>query len=42
VAHQEMLLQGQGRIRDVRCFDDGFVYVIYDQPGKIVRLVPAG
>lgn len=42
VTHQENLLERSGRIRDVRCFDDGFVYVIYDEPGKIVRLVPAG
>lgn len=41
VAHQEELLGGSGRVRDVRCFDDGFLYVIYDQ-GKIVRLVPEG
>ncbi len=40
VVHQEELLVGSGRVRDVRCFDDGFLYVIYDQ-GKIVRLVPA-
>ncbi|MDZ4787589.1 MAG: PQQ-dependent sugar dehydrogenase [Blastochloris sp.] len=40
VTHQEMLLEKSGRIRDVRCFDDGFIYVIYDEPGKIVRLVP--
>lgn len=41
VTHQEELLGGSGRVRDVRCFDDGFLYVIYDQ-GRIVRLVPAG
>jgi glucose/arabinose dehydrogenase len=41
VASQEVLLKGTGRIRDVRSFDDGFLYVVYDQPGKIVRLVPA-
>lgn len=41
VAHQEILLEKTGRIRDVRCFDDGYLYVIYDQPGKIIRLVPA-
>jgi glucose/arabinose dehydrogenase len=40
-SHEEYLLEGTGRIRDVRCFDDGFLYVIYDEPGKIVRLVPA-
>ncbi len=37
-AGQEDLLQGSGRIRDVRCFGDGPLYVIYDEPGKIVRL----
>lgn len=39
-AGQEILLEGQGRIRDVRCFDDGFITVVFDQPGKVVRLVP--
>ncbi len=39
VEHQEELLANTGRVRDVRCFDDGHLYVIYDQ-GKIVRLVP--
>lgn len=41
VTEQEILLQGTGRIRDVRSFDDGFLYVVYDEPGKVVRLVPA-
>lgn len=41
VAHQEELLGGFGRIRDVRCFDDGYLYVIAESPGRIVRLVPA-
>ena len=41
VTEQEVLLQGTGRIRDVRSFDDGFLYVVYDDPGKVVRLVPA-
>lgn len=40
VASQEVLLQDTGRIRDVRAFDDGFLYVVYDQPGQVVRLVP--
>ena len=40
VAKQEVLLPDTGRIRDVRSFDDGFLYVVYDQPGKVVRLVP--
>ncbi|MCX7868786.1 MAG: PQQ-dependent sugar dehydrogenase, partial [Terrimicrobiaceae bacterium] len=38
---QEALLERSGRIRDVRVFRDGFLYVLYDEPGKIVRLVPA-
>jgi len=40
VTHQEILLEGQGRIRDVYCDGDD-IYLIYDEPGKIVRLVPA-
>ncbi len=40
VTNQEILLEGQGRIRDVRCFDDGYITVVFDQPGKVVRLVP--
>lgn len=38
---QENLLERTGRIRDVRVVDDGFLYVVYDEPGRIVRLVPA-
>lgn len=41
VTGQEMLLERSGRIRDVRSFADGAIYVVYDEPGKIVRLVPA-
>ena len=40
VTGREVLLQGSGRVRDVRAFDDGFLYVVYDEPGKVVRLVP--
>lgn len=41
VAHEEVLLGGFARIRDVRCFDDGFLYVLVENPGRILRLVPA-
>jgi glucose/arabinose dehydrogenase len=41
VTRQEDLLAGSGRIRDVRAFNDGFLYVLYDEPGQLVRLVPA-
>jgi glucose/arabinose dehydrogenase len=40
VTRQEVVLQDTGRIRDVRAFDDGFLYLVYDEPGKVVRLVP--
>ena len=50
VAHEETLLLGIGRIRDVRQGPDGFVYVAIDGETRdidgpatgIVRLVPAG
>lgn len=42
VTHQEILLENSGRLRDVRSFGDGYVYLVYDDPGKVVRLVPAG
>jgi glucose/arabinose dehydrogenase len=42
VTHQEILLEKSGRVRDIRCLADGRVYVVYDEPGKIVRLSPAG
>jgi aldose sugar dehydrogenase len=42
----EQLLQGRGRIRDVRQGPDGFVYVAFEDrggtPTRIVRLEPAG
>ncbi|OJV11760.1 MAG: hypothetical protein BGO12_03645 [Verrucomicrobia bacterium 61-8] len=41
VVEQEDILKGTGRIRDLRVFDDGYLYVVYDNPGKVVRLVPA-
>lgn len=31
-----------GRVRDVRVGPDGFIYIILNDPDKIVRLVPAG
>lgn len=44
IRHQEVLLSGTGRIRDVRCFDDGLITVVYDDSpdggGKVIRLRP--
>lgn len=41
VVESENLLADFGRIRDVRCGPDGFVYLVLNDPGRIVRLVPA-
>lgn len=41
VVESETLLSGFGRIRDVRCGPDGLVYLVLNDPGRIVRLVPA-
>ncbi len=40
VKSQEILLEGIGRIRDVRQAPDGLVYVAVEGPGMIVRLLP--
>ena len=41
VVADEILLSGLGRIRDVRTGTDGFLYIVLNQPDRIVRLVPA-
>lgn len=40
VSEQETLFRGLGRVRDVRCGPDGRLYVIFNQPGRLVRLNP--
>jgi glucose/arabinose dehydrogenase len=40
VTHQEVLMRGYGRIRDVVIGPDGLVYLAMNDPGRIVRLVP--
>ena len=46
VSADEIILKGQGRIRDVASGPDGMVYLLLNdgnpRKGKIVRLVPAG
>ena len=45
VVREETLLQGLGRIRDIRQDSDGYIYVAIDgrgQPSAVVRLEPAG
>jgi glucose/arabinose dehydrogenase len=42
VIEDEVVFEGMGRVRDVRCGPDGFLYVVLNNPDMIVRLVPAG
>jgi len=41
VTDQEVLFKNIGRLRDVACGPDGFLYVLLNKPDKIVRLEPA-
>jgi aldose sugar dehydrogenase len=41
VTHQEILIKGIGRVRDVVNAPDGYLYVVLNQPDRIERLVPA-
>jgi len=41
VMHREKLLEGIGRVRNVVMSPDGYIYVAIENPGKILRLVPA-
>ena len=40
VTHQEVLLRGYGRVRDIAIGPDGLIYLAMNDPGRIVRLVP--
>ena len=42
VTHQEILFKGIGRVRDVVNGPDGYLYIILNQPDRIVRLIPSG
>jgi aldose sugar dehydrogenase len=37
---EELILDNQGRIRDVKVCPDGLIYVVLNGPDKIVRLEP--
>jgi glucose/arabinose dehydrogenase len=41
VVHEEVLFKGLGRVRDVVNGPDGTLYVVLNDPGRIVRIVPA-
>lgn len=40
IVHQEKLLEGIGRVRNVRQGPDGFIYVAVEGRGMIVKIVP--
>ncbi|MBK3517070.1 PQQ-dependent sugar dehydrogenase [Carboxylicivirga marina] len=40
VIHEEKLLEGIGRVRNVEVSPDGYIYVAIEKPGKILRLMP--
>lgn len=40
VVSQEVLLDGVGRIRDVHQGSDGYIYILLDAPGRLVRILP--
>ena len=40
VIEQEKLIEGIGRVRNVKVSPDGYIYVAVETPGKILKLVP--
>lgn len=40
VVHEERLLEGIGRVRNVEISPDGYIYVAIEKTGKILKLVP--
>ncbi len=40
IIHQEKLLEGIGRVRNVKLGPNGYIYVSIEQPGKILKIVP--
>ena len=41
ILSDEVILKNLGRVRDVASGPDGFLYVILNDPGQIIRLVPS-
>ncbi|WP_308952144.1 PQQ-dependent sugar dehydrogenase [Thalassobacterium maritimum] len=40
VVSDEVILQGEGRVRDVATGPDGYLYLVLNGPDRVVRLVP--
>lgn len=40
VIHEQVILKGAGRVRDVASGPDGAIYVVLNDPDKVIRLMP--
>ena len=40
VIHEQVIVKNLGRVRDVACGPDGAIYVVLNQPGTVLRLIP--
>lgn len=40
IVEQERLLEGIGRVRNVKVSPDGYIYVAVEEPGRIIKLMP--
>ena len=40
VVHEQVIFKGAGRVRDVSTGPDGAIYIVLNNPGKVVRLTP--
>ena len=40
VTHDEIIFKGQGRVRDVQTGPDGAIYVVLNDPGTVLKLMP--
>jgi glucose/arabinose dehydrogenase len=38
--HQEVILKNAGRVRDVGMDPDGNIYVVVNQPDRVIKLSP--
>jgi glucose/arabinose dehydrogenase len=40
VVNHERLIEGIGRVRNVKVSPDGYIYVGVENPGRILKLIP--
>ncbi len=40
VVHEQVIFKGAGRVRDVSTGPDGAIYIVLNNPGKVIRLIP--